>query len=378
MTSSIQRRTLLAAAAAAAGASLSTSLRAQPAGSSEIVIGQSLPLTGPVAAVLTPIVEGQALAIDSVNRKGGINGRKVRLVQLDDAFDPRRTAENVATLIERDKVVALTGLASTPGVAAVMPMLLEKKVPLFGVYTGSHLLRARPHPYFFTTTASYADEVAECVRHLVTLQRGRIAVAFQNNEFGKLMLPIAEAAIKERGATLVASVPVAVDASDALAAAMTVNAKQPQAVLLLSIAGPSVVGFVKAYKAVGAAPIYTISTALGALPALGDDARGIAVTQIVPYWRQTDPLAREYMADATRARQTPNYAHYGAYLMFRMLFDGIRRAGNNVTPQTVTKGIESIRGLKVATGDISFSTANHHPGRFVEITIVGPRGVFIR
>jgi ABC-type branched-subunit amino acid transport system substrate-binding protein len=64
--------------------------------------------------------------------------------------------------------------------------------------------------------------------------------------------------------------------------------------------------------------------------------------------------------------------------MFRMLFEGLRRAGDVVTPMTVNKAIEGIRNLKVATGDISFSPSNHHPGRFIEITIVGPRGSFIR
>lgn len=377
MSHTLNRRGLLAGAAALVGASQSATLRAQPSGQ-PILLGQSLPLSGPVASALAPIVQGQNLALDALNRKGGIQGRPVRLVQLDDAYDPKRTVENVHTLIERDKVVALTGLASTPGVAAVLPLIAERKVPLFGVYTGSHLLRLSPNPYFYTTTASYTDEVAECIRHLVTLKRDRIAIVWQNNEFGKLMLPLAEQAVKAQGATLVTAVPVAPDASDALAAALAVNAKQPQAVLLLSIAGPSVVGYVKAQRAVGASPLYTISTALGALPALGEEARGIAVTQIVPYWRQTDPLAREYMAETERAKQTPSYGHYGAYLMFRMLFEGLRRAGPTITPQTVNRGIEGIRQLKVASGDISFSPSNHHPGRFVELTIVGPRGVFIR
>jgi len=377
MNHTLNRRGLLAGAAALAGARFAFASPA-PAQAGPILIGQSLPLSGPVAPALVPIVEGQNLALAQLNRKGGINGRPVQLVQLDDGYDPRRTVENVHTLIDRDKVVALTGLASTPGVAAVLPLVAERKVPLFGVYTGSHLLRLAPNPYFYTTTATYVDEVNECVRHLLTLKRERIAVVWQNNEFGKLMLPLAEKAIKDQGGTLVAAVPVAADASDALPAALAVNAKQPQAVLMLSIAGPTVVGYVKAQRAVGASPIYTISTALGALPALGDEARGVAVTQIVPYWRQTDPLARDYMAETERAKQTPSYGHYGAYLMFRMLFEGLRRAGPVVTPQTVNRGIEGIRQMKVATGDISFSPTNHHPGRFVEMTIVGPRGVFIR
>lgn len=376
MNKNWNRREILSAAAATVGAS--AALPAWAAEQGPIVIGQSLPLTGPVAAALVPATQGQKMAVEQINRKGGIRGRQVKLVQLDDAYDPRRVLENVNALIDQHHAVVLTGLASTPGVAAVLPVIQDKKVPLFGVYTGSHLLRLKHNPYFYTTVASYKDEVVQCVRHLSTLKRTQIAVVFQNNEFGKLMLPIAEAAIKEQGGTLVAATPLALDASDAVAAAVATHARQPQAVLMLAIAGPSVVGYVRAHKAVASAPIYTIGTALGALPALGDDARGVAVTQVVPHWRQTDALAREYVQEATRNNQAPSYAQYGAYLMFRMIFEGIRRAGPHITPQTVNQGLESIQKFAIGGGDISFGPGNHHPVSTAEITIVGPRGVFIR
>jgi branched-chain amino acid transport system substrate-binding protein len=376
MNKTWNRRDVLGTAVAGLGATAALPLWAAETG--PILIGQSLPLTGPVAGALQPLTLGQNMAIEQLNRKGGINGRPVKLIQLDDGYDPRRTVENVNTLIDKHNVMALTGLASTPGVAAVLPIIQEKKVPLFGVYTGSHLLRLRHNPYFYTTVASYKDEIVQCVRHLTTLKRGQISVVYQNNEFGKLMLPVAEQAIKELGGTLVSTTSLALDASDALTAAMAVNARQPQAVLMIAIAGPSVVGYVKAHKAVGAAPIYTISTAMGALPALGEEARGMAITQTVPYWRQTDALAREYIQEINRNKATPSYASYGAYLLFRMLFEGIRRAGKTITPQTVNHGLESIRKFNLGGGDISFSPSNHHPGSQAEITIVGPRGTFIR
>ena len=116
MSHTLNRRSLLAGAAALASARFA-SATPTAAQAAPILIGQSLPLSGPVAPALVPIVQGQNLALEQLNRKGGIHGRPVQLVQLDDAYDPRRTVENVQTLIERDKVVALTGLASTPGVA---------------------------------------------------------------------------------------------------------------------------------------------------------------------------------------------------------------------------------------------------------------------
>jgi len=285
MMGSLNRRRALGATIAALGTNAAWPLTkdsAREAGKDErIVIGQSAPLTGPVAGAFKGVLAGEQLAIEQINRKGGVNGRRVDLVLLDDGYDTKRTVENVKTLIERDNVVALTGLGSTAGVGAVLPLLAEKKVPLVGVYTGAPILRMKHHPYFFTTQASYKDEVFYSVRNLVTLNSSRIAVVYQNNEFGKLMMPVVEAAMKEQGATLVGTAPLAIDGSDALAAAQAVAAKQPQAVLLIAV-GPSVVGYVKANRSYVGVPIYTISTAIGALPALGDDARGVAITQVAP------------------------------------------------------------------------------------------------
>jgi ABC-type branched-subunit amino acid transport system substrate-binding protein len=390
MLGPFNRRRLLGAALASAGANAAWPVSAKEAakelgkegpkdGSSErIVIGQTAPLTGPVADAFKGVLAGEKMAFEQVNRKGGVAGRQVELVLLDDGYDPRRTVENVKTLIERDNVVALTGLGSTAGVGATLPILLEKKVPLIGVYTGAPILRTRHHPYFFTTQASFKDEIFYSVRNLVTLNSSRIAVVYQNNEFGKLMMPVVEQAMKEQGATLVGAAPIAIDGSDAIAAAQAVGAKQPQAVLLIAV-GPSVVGYVKAHRSFVGVPIYTISTAIGALPALGDDARGLAITQVVPYpWRQTTNMAREFAQECERTKQPVAYDTYGGYLLARFLLEAVRRCGKTVTPETLVKAIEGRQNWDFGGINLAFGPSNHHGTSFVETTIVGPRMTFMR
>lgn len=351
---------------------------ATPSHDGRILIGQTVPLSGPVAVAFKGVLAGEKLAFDQVNRKGGVNGRRVELIQLDDGYDTHRTVENVKTLIERDNVIALTGLGSTAGVGAALPILLDKKVPLVGVYTGAPNLRSKFHPYFFTTQASFKDEVFYSVRNLVTLNSSRIALVYQNNEFGKFMLPVVEAAIKEQGATLVGSVPVAIDGSDAIAAAQAVAAKQPQAVLLIAV-GPSVVGYVKANRSYAGVPVYTISTALPALPALGEDARGLAVTQVVPYpWRQTTNMAREFAQECERAKVPVAYDTYGGYLMARFLLEALRRCGHNPSSEALVKTIEARQRWDYGGIDLAFSPTNHHGTSFVETTIVGPHMSFMR
>ena len=375
MSHTLNRRRVLTAALATMGANAAWPV----VGKDEpIVVGQSAPVTGPVADAFKGVLAGEKLAFEQINRKGGVNGRRVDLILLDDAYDTRRTVENVKTLIERDNVVALTGLGSTAGVGATLPILADKKVPLVGVYTGAPNLRARHHPYFFTTQASFKDEVYYSVRNLVTLNSGRIAVVYQNNDFGKLMLPVVEQAIKEQGGTLVGAAPLAIDGSDAIAAAQAVAARQPQAVLMIAV-GPSVVGYVKANRNYVGVPIYTISTALGVLPALGDDARGLAITQVIPYpWRQTTGMAREFSQECERARIPVAYDTYGGYLLARFLLEAIRRAGKNVTSETLVKAIESRQNWDYGGINLAFGPANHHGTNFVETTIVGPRMTFMR
>jgi branched-chain amino acid transport system substrate-binding protein len=379
MSNGLNRRRALGATLAALGANAAWPLTRESSGRDDrIVIGQTAPLSGPLAGAFKGVLAGEHMAFEQVNRKGGVNGRKIELVLMDDGYDTHRTVENVKTLVERDNVVALTGLGSTAGVGATLPYLLEKKVPLIGVYTGAPILRMKHHPYFFTTQASFKDEVFYSVRNLVTLNSSRIAVVYQNNEFGKLMMPVVEAAMKEQGATLAGAVPIAIDGSDAVAAAQAVAAKQPQAVLLIAV-GPSVVGYVKANRNFVGVPIYTISTAIGALPALGDDARGLAVTQVVPYpWRQTTTMAREFAQECEHAKQPVAYDTYGGYLLARFLLEAVRRCGKTVTSETLVRAIEGRQNWDYGGINLAFSANNHNGTSFVETTIVGPHMSFMR
>src|SRR5512144_1606709 len=154
MPHSIDRRACLRHIGALAATSIAAP-HVFAAGLEDIVLGQSAHLSGPLAATMNGPLKGQQLAIDEFNRKGGVGGRKVRLITLDDAYDPKRCVENTNTLIEQEHVTSLFGYASTANVGAVLPILAEKKVPLVTAYTGAPALRAKQHPYFFTATASY-------------------------------------------------------------------------------------------------------------------------------------------------------------------------------------------------------------------------------
>ena len=346
----------------------------------DILIGQSAPLSGLMAPTMLGVFGGQQMAFDEVNRRGGIAGRRVRLVILDDAFDPKRTLENARQLVEQQDVLALFGTVGTAQTAAVLPYIAEKHVPLISAYSGSPALRVQPNPYFFTTQASYADELIKMVRNLKSVQATRIAVVYQNNDFGKLLLPLAEKIIMSEGATVAAARPLDVTGADAAAVAQSLAGIRPQAVIMI-VAGPAVVSYVKANRAHLGVPVYTFSLSVGSsiLKALGDDARGLAVSRATPYpWRATTPLARDFNQLMEKAGKTVDYDHFAGYINGRVLIEGLRGAGKSPTPESLAQSMEKLSNLDLGGYTLAYSPQNRHGSTFVEITVVGPKGNFMR
>jgi branched-chain amino acid transport system substrate-binding protein len=381
MPHSTQRRACLRGLGAlAATAFAARSGWANPAGTDDIVIGQSAHLTGPLAATLKAVLKGQELALEDFNRKGGVAGRKVKLITLDDAYDPKRCVENVNTLIDKERVTALFGLASTANVAAVLPLIAEKKVPLVGVYTGAPALRAKQHPFFFTAMASYRDEVVQMVRNLSTVGRTKIALAYHNSPFGQLMLPVVEEVCKEQGSTLVAKAALDLPGQESAAVCQQLAASNPQAVIFMAF-GPALIPFARAARAFLSVPVYapSIANSHQLLTALGDDARGLAFTQNVPYpMRATTPITKEYAAVMDKAKLPIDFDHFFGYLNMRVLLETLKRAGKGVTSASLPGAIESMGKVDLGGFTLNFSPTNHHGSNFVDLLIVGPGGRFIR
>ena len=350
------------------------------AGKGDILIGRSTALSGGMAPFLAPIHEGQEAAIEDANAKGGIGGRKIRIVSLDDGFDPRRTLENARQLNEKDAVVALLGVSGTSQVMTLLPYLAEARLPLIGVYTGSPAVRAQQHPYLFTTRASYADELVKIVRNLVAVQSARIAVVYENNDFGKLLLPLVEKTITAEGASLAGSHALAPTGEDAATAAKTLAAQKPQAVLLVA-AGPPVVAYVKANRAHLGVPVYTLSLGAGSavLKALGEEARGLAVARTGPSpTKPTIQLTRDFQASMKRHGKPADYDRYTGYMDARVLIEGLRAAGPGVTRASLVQAMEGLGTLDLGGYTYQFSPQNHHGSNFVDIAVVGSGGVYLQ
>ena len=372
-TASLRRRTLLLALAATPAATWAQ-------GRGEILVGRTTVLSGGMAPFMSPVHEGQDAAIADLNAQGGIGGRPVRLVTLDDGFDAKRALDNARTLSEKDGVVALFGMPGTSQVMTLLPYLAQAKLPLIGVYTGSPAVRMQGNPYLFTTSASYADELVKIVRNLVSVQSSRIAVAYESNDFGKLLLPLAEKTIAAESATLVGSHIMDSTGKDAEAAAKALAALKPQAVLMIA-AGPPVVAYMRAHKAQfgGGVPVYTLSLGAGTavLKALGDDARGLAVARTTPSPNKpTLALTRDFQASMKRHNKPVDYDRFAGYMDARVLIEGLKAAGPGVTRASLTQAMEGLGRLDIGGHSYQFSAQNRNGSNYVDIAVVGAGGSY--
>ena len=373
----LSRRRLLAAAAT--GTALMGALgRAQATGS--VRIGQSLPLTGPLRPVVEPIVQGQQALLQEVEARGGVLGQRIELITLDDAADPARTVENARQLIADAHVASLFGFAFVPGLMRTLPLLAQHQVPLIGVYNGADIARRDHQPYLFTTTASIRDEVEQMVRTLAELHLTRLAVAYQDNEFGRFMLPQVADIAKAHGATIACAAPVSPDGSNAPACAQAIGASQPNAVLLLA-AGNAVLAFMREVRRATRVPVYALSLAgtTALVDQLGEAARGLAVTQVVPYpTSESSPLTQAFGQAMRRAGLAPTYDRLWGYLNASILVEVLRQAGPAPSPATILATIEHMAHADIGGYRLSFDAAHHNGSRFVDITMLGADGHYIR
>ena len=186
----ITRRTFLqssaAAAAFAAGAGSARADNAPGVTDTEIKIGQTMPYSGPASAYGV-IGRTDAAYFKMINEQGGVNGRKINLISLDDAYSPPKTVEQVRRLVEEEKVAFLFNTLGTPPNTAIRPYCNENKVPQLFVATGAAKWNDPTHfPWTIGYQPSYQTESHIYAKHiLATKPDAKIAVLYQNDDFGK-------------------------------------------------------------------------------------------------------------------------------------------------------------------------------------------------
>ncbi len=361
-------------------------LRASPGVTdSEIVIGQSLGLTGPLAAMAPELVNITKTYIDGVNAQGGVHGRRIRMVTEDDGYKPENSVRLVGKMIAQDHVFALANLTGTANVGAVLPLLAKENppVPLISPFTGADLLREPPINHVFNVRASYGDEVEKLVQHLTTLGVQRISVLWMNNGFGKDGLAGARKSMEKRGLKLHSDAPIQADSSDVQQAVQILSATEPDAIIMITAGAPTV-AFIKAYRKVSRAARFYTTSVMGSqstIQALGPDGIGVVVTSVVPFpWSQSMPVAREYREVLKKAGMEATVSFIGleTFINAKVMVEGLRRAGRDLTRPRFIQAMESMQRFDVGGFEVDFGKGARQGSRFVDLTIIGAGGKFTR
>jgi len=273
--------------------------------SAQILIGQTAGFSGPVAAGVAETTAGAKLVIDSTNAVGGIDGEKIELISLDDAFTPKKAAENARTLIVERKVLAMFLTRGTPHTQAVMPLLSEFGVPLIGPSTGAMVLHEPVNPWLFNVRATYQREAERAVAHLNLIGVRRIGVIHVKDSFGADMLAGAQRGFAD--AKLDPAFVAAFDRAKPDFAPVLAMAEKsdPQAILFIG-SGTAVADGLKGLREHGVtAQVVTFSNNAsgGFIDGLGKYARGVIVTQVFPFERS---IATGFVKDAIALARAKN------------------------------------------------------------------------
>lgn len=373
---------LLATLATASLGTTTTTAAAPGITDDRILIGQSAPLSGPAQALGTEMRAGAQLYFDMVNAQGGVNGRKIELLTLDDGYEPARTTENTRKLLNETQVFALFGYVGTPTSAAALPLVTEAQVPFIAAYTGAELLRTPHHPQVFNIRASYFDETEHIVNQLVTTGVRNIAVFYQNDAYGKAGLEGVERAMSRRNLKVSATATVERNTTDVAAAAKSLLAVKPDAIIQIS-AYKSCAALIREMKKAGSASQFYNVSFVGSqalADELGDDGVGVVISQVVPFpWSGTDSVVRQYQQLAQKAGiERYSFTALEGFIAAKVLVEGLRRSGKAPTRNDLVTALESMQNYDAGGFRVNFAPDSHNGSNFVELTILSRNGRFVR
>jgi len=352
------------------------------AGHAQILIGQTAGFTGPVGAGVKETTDGAKLYIDAINAKGGVNGQKIELISMDDKFDPKNAGENARQLIEEKNVVALFLTRGTPHTEAILPHLEKHGVPLVGPSTGAMVLHQPVKKYVFNVRATYQREAEKAVTHLHSMGITRIGIVYADDSFGADGVAGAQKGLT--AAKLQPAVLEKFNRSKPDFAPITPKVVQSNAQAIIMVAsGQAVVDGTKAFRAAGsAAQIVTLSNnaSSGFIKSLGENARGVIVTQVFPYERSIAYGMVKEAQEMAKAKGAGDIspAMLEGFAAAKVLVEGLRRAGPKPSREKLHTALESIRKLDIGGLEVNFSPEDHTGLDFADLSIIGTDGKFKR
>lgn len=341
----------------------------------KIVLGQSAALSGAAAQLGLQFQAGARLLLARVNSRGGINGRQIELRSLDDGYEPERCAQNTLQLLAAE-VLALFGYIGTPTSLAALPLATAAQVPFLFPFTGAQALREPFNRLAFHVRASYFDETARIVNQLISVGMKNIAVFHQNDSYGQAGLAGVVRALAAHKSKPVATATVERNSLDVAAAVQAIVPLRPEAIVQIS-AYKSCAAFVRAARKAGfGGQFWNVSFVGTAALAkeLGADARGVVVSQVMPFpFAATTPIAGEFLQAAGAANVDVNYSSMEGYVAAKTVVDALRRT-STLTGAGLIAALEGLREHNLGGFYVDFGPNKRTGSNYVDLTILSGDG----
>jgi branched-chain amino acid transport system substrate-binding protein len=370
-----------------------------------VTVGMSAAFSGSSRELGNRMKLGLETAFASINEAGGVAGRTIKLLALDDGYEGKRALANATELISDRSVFAIIGNVGTPTTKEALPYVLSKKTLFFGAFTGSGILRRDPPDrYVFNYRASYEDETAKMINYLVDVKKvpdHGIVVFAQNDSYGDAGFEGATKMLRKRGRvddvlrvgyernTLAVDDAVAkvVDYHNAtMRVGNDTTRKHPVKAIIMVGTYKACAKFIQKIRDKKIDATFLNVSFVGS-NALADEFKeigphygaGVIVTQVVPHFdsgatgiiRYRDAL-KKYHPD-----QQPDFISLEGYIVGQLFAEGLRRTGRELDTEKLIDALERIQDFDPGTGGtLSFSMSQHQASRKVWGTMLDESGTF--
>jgi ABC-type branched-subunit amino acid transport system substrate-binding protein len=326
--------------------------------------------------------EGLLAAFAEVNKAGGVKGRKLELVSVDDGYEPNKSIEATKKLLDEDKVFALVGPVGTPTSAATQPIATEAGVPFIGAFTGAEFLRNPYKANVVNLRASYFQETEEMVERLTKdLGIGKIAIMYQDDAYGRAGLEGVKKALEKRKMELVGEGTYERNTTAVKGAVLAIKKVSPEAVIMIGAYKPCA-EFIKLAHQIKLDAVFVNISFVGSdalAKELGPAGAGVVVTQVVPYPRDASVgIVGKYQAalKAANATAEPGFVSLEGYMVGRLVIMTLDRVKGDITRQALLETVAKDGDFDLDGVKLGFGAGKNQGSDKVFLTVLQADGTF--
>ena len=350
-----------------------------------ILFGQSAALSGPASGLGSGMRAGLEAAFFEANQNGGVHGRRLELISLDDGYEPEAAIENMRKLINEHQVFALIGAVGTPTARSSVPVAAAAGVPYIAPFTGAPFLRDGQWQNVINLRASYYQETEAMMAFLTARGLKRVAVAYQDDSFGRAGFRGAQLAMERRGLNPAATAVYPRNTIAVKTTLLDVMEGDPEAVIIVGAPAP-VAAFVNWGSKLKLDMVFMTTSFAGGNALLGNlsseslNAAGLLMTQVVPpLLGEPVPVVEQYR---TALKQTspgaePGFVSLEGYLAGRMAVAAMEQSGPEPTREQLLPMLRSAGRIDLGGFALEFGANDYQGSDAVYLTRISPRGEYL-